>query len=117
VREGQQLYARNGALSVEGFDEALRKILGQIREALCPHEATPPNAELHSLNVYGRGGHFVAHKDTPREPSVFGTLVVCLPLAFGGGRLVVEQESRATFDWETQSHYGSSSEEQARRIR
>jgi len=117
VREGRQLYARSGALAVEGFDETLREILGQIRESLCPHETAPPIAELHSLNVYGRGGHFVAHKDTPRQTSVLGTLVVCLPLAFGGGRLVVEQESRATFDWETRSYFGSSPETEARRIR
>ncbi len=117
VREGRQLYARDGALAVEGFDEALREILGQIRQSLCPHEAAPPIAELHSLNIYGRGGHFVAHKDTPREPRVFGTLVVCLPLAFRGGRLVVEQGSRAAFDWETRSYFGSSPETEARRLR
>lgn len=116
VREGGQLYARNGALAVEGFDEALRKILGQIRESLCPHDAGPPSAELHSLNVYGRGGHFVSHKDTPREPSVFGTLVVCLPLDFYGGRLIVEQESRATFDWEKRSYFASH-ETEAQRVR
>jgi hypothetical protein len=117
VRDGRQLYARNGALAVEGFDEALGEILCRIRDSLCPHEAAPPIAELHSLNVYGRGGHFVAHKDTPRESSVFGTLVVCLPLTFGGGRLIIEQESRATFDWETRSYYRSSSETEARRLR
>ncbi|MEO7033890.1 MAG: hypothetical protein ABI548_08410 [Polyangiaceae bacterium] len=117
VREGRQLYARNGALAVEGLDEALREILGQIRQSLCPLDKALPIAELHSLNVYGRGGHFVAHKDTPRDPGVFGTLVVCLPLAFGGGRLVVEQESRATFDWEARSYFGSSPETAARRIR
>jgi hypothetical protein len=118
VRDGRQLYARDGALAVEGFDDALREVLSQIRASLCPHEAAPPFAELHSLNVYGRGGHFVAHKDTPREPSVFGTLVVCLPLAFSGGRLVVEQEVRATFDWETRSYsVASSPEKEARRIR
>jgi hypothetical protein len=116
VRDGRQLYARNGALAVEGFDESLSEILCRIREALCPHEASPV-AELHSLNVYGRGGHFVAHKDTPREPSVFGTLVVCLPLRFRGGRLVVEQESCATFDWETGSNFSLSPETEARRIR
>lgn len=116
VRAGRQLYAGNGALAVEGFDEALREILGQVRAALCPHEAAPPLVELHSLNVYGRGGHFVVHKDTPREPSVFGTLVVCLPLPFSGGRLVVEQQSRATFDWERRSYWGSSPETEARRI-
>jgi hypothetical protein len=65
--------------------------------------------------VYGPRGHFVAHKDTPREPSVFGTLVVCLPLTFSGGRLIVEQESRATFAWATRSSY--SRETHARRIR
>lgn len=116
VRDGRQLYARNGALAVEGFEEALAEILCRIRESLCPHEASPI-AELHSLNVYGRGGHFVDHKDTPRESSVYGTLVVCLPLTFGGGRLVVERESCATFDWETLSTFSSSAETDARRIR
>jgi len=118
VRDGRQLYARDGALAVEGFDDALREVLSQIRASLCPHDVAPPTAELHSLNVYGRGGHFVAHKDTPREPSVFGTLVACLPLAFSGGRLVVEQQARATFDWETRSYsFASSPEKEARRIR
>ncbi len=117
VREGRQLYARDGALAVDGFDEALREILSRVRDSLCPHDAAPPVAELHSLNVYGRGGHFVAHKDTPRDPSVFGTLVVCLPLSFSGGRLVVEQESRATFNWERESFFLTSRETQERRIR
>lgn len=117
VREGRQLYARNGALAVEGFDAALREILDQIRGSLCPHDAASPGAELHSLNVYGRGGHFVAHKDTPREPSIFGTLVVCLPLDFRGGQLIVEQESRATFDWEVRSYFASFHETEVQRIR
>ena len=118
VRDGRQLYARDGLLSVEGLGDALGEMLSQIRAALCPHEATPPMAELHSLNVYGPGGHFVAHKDTPRDQSVFGTLVVCLPLAFSGGQLVVEQQARTTFDWE-QRYYSStwSAEKEARRIR
>ncbi|MEB3203607.1 MAG: hypothetical protein VKP57_02800 [Candidatus Sericytochromatia bacterium] len=101
VRLGQQLYARDGSLAVEGLDEALRDILHQVRAALCPDDEAPPDAELHALNLYGPGGHFIPHKDTPREPGVFGTLVICLPLAFSGGRLVVEQQARATFDWET----------------
>lgn len=117
VRDGHQLYARDGALAVEGLDEALRAILGKVRQALCPFEASPPIAELHSLNVYRRGGHFVAHKDTPRDPGVFGTLVVCLPLPFSGGRLIVEQESRAVFDWETYSYTFRRSDEEALRVR
>lgn len=99
VRDGRQLYARDGALSVEGFDESLGHILSAVRASPTPHDAHPPTAELHSLNLYKRGGHFVAHKDTPRDPDVFGTLVVCLPLEFSGGCLVIEHVSRATFDW------------------
>jgi hypothetical protein len=117
VRAGWQLYAREGALAVAGFDEGLRQILSQVHTSLCPHDGAPPLAELHSLNMYGGGGHFVAHKDTPREPGVFGTLVVCLPLTFSGGRLIVEQESRATFDWERRSRFGAAREEEALRIR
>lgn len=116
VRQGEQCYARDGALAVEGFDEGLTEVLCRVRESLCPHEAAPPIAELHSLNIYTRGGHFVSHKDTPREASVFGTLVVCLPLPFYGGRLVVEQESAAIFDWAKRRSLGSSFEEEARRI-
>jgi hypothetical protein len=114
VRDGHQLYARDGALAVEGLDEALAAILGRVRESLCPFEASPPVASLHSLNVYRRGGHFVAHKDTPRDPGVFGTLVVCLPLPFSGGRLIVEQESRTTYDWEFPSYTPRRSEEALR---
>lgn len=117
VRNGRQLYARDGALAVEGFDEGLREILCHVRESLCPQDASPPIAELHSLNVYERGGHFVAHKDTPVAPGVFGTLVVCLPVSFHGGVLVIEQESRATFDWQTWGYSGRSMEEAGRRIR
>lgn len=118
VRDGRQLYSRDGAFAVEGFDDALCEVLSKIRASLCPHEVTSPTAKLHSLNVYGRGGHFIAHKDTPGEPSVFGTLVVCLPLAFSGGRLVVERQARATFDWETRAYsFASSPEHEARRIR
>lgn len=104
VRAGRQLYARDSALAVEGLDAALEEILSKIRESLLPYDSGPPRAELHSLNVYERGGHFVAHKDTPRDPSVVGTLVVCLPLEFGGGALIVERESRATFDWAWRSY-------------
>lgn len=117
VREGHQCYARDGALAVEGFEEALCGILRQVQQSLCPHEARPPIAELHSLNLYGRGGHFVSHKDTPRDPEVFGTLVVCLPLSFSGGKLVVEQDSRATFDWAPPSFLQSDAQMEGRWLR
>ena len=45
-------------------------------------------AELHKVNVYGPGGFFRRHKDTPRGSACFGSLVVTLPVPFEGGQLV-----------------------------
>ncbi|KAI1419486.1 hypothetical protein F5Y12DRAFT_789007 [Xylaria sp. FL1777] len=60
-------------------------------------------AELSKLNVYsGPSGHFRAHVDTPRSVDQFGSLVVCLPVAYTGGQLVVQHLDRhVEFDWGT----------------
>lgn len=100
VRQGDQLLAHDGALSVVGLDLIETGILEEVRHALCPGAARVPDAELHALNLYARDGHFVRHKDTPRDRACFGTLVVCLPLRFRGGRLVLRQESTRIYDWE-----------------
>ncbi|KAJ3191941.1 hypothetical protein HK101_007262 [Irineochytrium annulatum] len=56
--------------------------------------------QLYKLNVYGPGGHFKAHVDTPRAASMFGSLVVCLPSAHTGGQLVLTHNGdRKVFDW------------------
>lgn len=100
VRDGGQLLARDGALGVSGLDLHATGILPEIRRALCPGDERSPEAELYALNVYRGGGHFVAHKDTPRDPDVFGTLVVCLPVPFRGGALVLRHGSIRRFEWE-----------------
>ncbi|KAK4159403.1 hypothetical protein QBC43DRAFT_327208 [Cladorrhinum sp. PSN259] len=58
-------------------------------------------AELYKLNVYqGPSGHFRAHVDTPRSPSQFGSLVVCLPIPHSGGSLQVRHNGKClNFDW------------------
>ena len=57
-------------------------------------------AELYKLNVYGPGGHFKAHVDTPRSQQMFGSLVVCLPSQFSGGALLTRHRGVETvFDW------------------
>jgi hypothetical protein len=49
----------------------------------------------HKLNVYGPGGHFAPHVDTPTDPRMAGSLVVSLPCAFDGGELVVADDAGA----------------------
>jgi hypothetical protein len=98
VRHGRQRLARDG-FDVLGFDDELARVLEQVAADLLGSDSGPPRAELYALNLYSRGGHFASHKDTPRDPSVFGTLVACLPVEFSGGRLVLEHETRTSFDW------------------
>src|SRR5207249_2062269 len=66
VRDALQIKAEGGAFSVLHFDPAAAGILEQIRRELASHIPDALTAELYNLNVYGRGGHFVPHKDTPR---------------------------------------------------
>ncbi|KAI7330852.1 hypothetical protein KC340_g4065 [Hortaea werneckii] len=58
-------------------------------------------AELYKLNVYsGPGEVFRPHVDTPRNATQIGSLVVCLPVAFSGGELVVRhQRQEIIHDW------------------
>jgi hypothetical protein len=102
VREGLQLGAAGGAFTVTGLDLTTSGILGKIHRELCPGDPRPPTAELYALNVYEAGGHFVTHKDTPLDADLLGTLVVCLPVRFSGGRLVVRHGAARVFDWAKQ---------------
>lgn len=100
VRDALQIKAEGGAFSVPHFDPAATGILEQIRRELAPHVPDALTAELYNLNVYGRGGHFVPHKDTPRGSDMLGTLVVCLPAQFSNGAFVVKHHGVFhTYDW------------------
>jgi len=57
-------------------------------------------AELYKLNIYGPGGFFKPHVDTPRSGQMFGSLVVCLPTWYSGGELVVRHKNKEIkYDW------------------
>jgi hypothetical protein len=100
VRDALQLKAEGGAFFVPDFDPNAAGILDQIRHDLLPQDSAPLTAELYSLNLYARDGHFVPHKDTPRGSDMLGTLVVCLPSQFSNGALVVKHQGILhTFDW------------------
>ncbi|KIM76941.1 hypothetical protein PILCRDRAFT_77326, partial [Piloderma croceum F 1598] len=69
----------------------LRKsgIMDVVRAALLQgHDSnTPVEAELYKLNVYSEGGFFKSHRDTPRNGTMFASLVVVFPVAHAGGAL------------------------------
>jgi hypothetical protein len=100
VRDALQLKAERGEFSIEGFEPASAGILKKIRRELVPHDPNPISAELYTVNVYTDGGHFAPHKDTPRGNDMFGTLVVCLPSQFRGGKLVLSHRGVVQkYDW------------------
>jgi non-ribosomal peptide synthetase component F len=83
-----------------GFGEAeLAKIVDEVKHMLVP-DAEQVTAVLHKLNVYQEGGFFADHRDTPRNESHFGSLVVLLPCTFGGGELSLDHGGLTErFDW------------------
>jgi hypothetical protein len=102
VRDALQLKAEGGAFAVLNFDPEASGILKQVRRELLPQDPAPLTAELYTLNIYARDGHFVPHKDTPRGSDMIGTLVVCLPSHFSNGALVVKHQGvLQMFDWDS----------------
>ncbi|VDB89454.1 unnamed protein product [Peniophora sp. CBMAI 1063] len=62
-------------------------------------EGTALGHGLYKLNVYGEGGFFKAHKDTPRGNGMFGSLVLVYPTEHSGGALVFRHQGQEwTFD-------------------
>ncbi|TMW59193.1 hypothetical protein Poli38472_007338 [Pythium oligandrum] len=76
-------------------------ILAEIQRRLGPtNDDMTIHATLHKMNVYGPGGFFKKHLDTPQNADTFGTLVVCLASPFEGGKLVIEHDNqRICVDW------------------
>lgn len=57
-------------------------------------------AHLYKMLLYEEGGHFKRHRDTEKEPGMFGSLLVQLPAEHEGGALVVmHQGSTKRFDF------------------
>ncbi|KIY64030.1 hypothetical protein CYLTODRAFT_381480, partial [Cylindrobasidium torrendii FP15055 ss-10] len=56
-------------------------------------------AEPYKLNIYDKGSFFKAHKDTPRDTSMFGSLVIIFPTEHEGGNLLLtEGDEQWDFD-------------------
>ena len=100
------------------FDPRSLGIHEQISKALLTQSLVTMDMELYKLNVYGEysgcsdvstqsnpssageGDFFKPHKDTPRGQDMFGSLVVVLPTAYGGGQFVLRHgEKEWTIDF------------------
>ncbi|KXN86479.1 hypothetical protein AN958_10013 [Leucoagaricus sp. SymC.cos] len=78
------------------FNPDSSKFVTELAQRLCPWDSLKNGirAEPYKLNVYGQGGFFKTHQDTPRAENMFGTLVVVLPIYHQGGNLVLRHAGR-----------------------
>lgn len=71
---------------IEGVPGAA-SIYKHVGEELTPGREF--KTDRNKLNIYGKGGFFKSHVDSPSSDSMIGTLVICLPSPHKGGELVV----------------------------
>ncbi|KAJ8079344.1 hypothetical protein PM082_021847 [Marasmius tenuissimus] len=69
----------------------LPTVLPRLLVGFGKNDGREVEAELYKLNIYGEGGFFRAHKDTPRSSKMFGSLVVVFPTPHTGGHLVLRK--------------------------
>ncbi|KAJ8456149.1 hypothetical protein ONZ45_g18807 [Pleurotus djamor] len=85
-------YRKAGKLDVTNFslnfDLSSTGILEKIKKELLADDRKI-RADLYKLNLYGVGSFFKSHQDTPRDESMFGSLVLVLPTPHEGGELIL----------------------------
>lgn len=90
IRKGLELKAKDLEIVEDNF-KLEKLVVENIPEinTLAPryYKLTP---HLYKMHIYQAGGHFEEHMDTPHAPNHIATLVMCLPSAFEGGELVVQ---------------------------
>jgi hypothetical protein len=105
VRKCWQLDAAEFRFGAREWSKYLKRVVDQVREDLGIEGKV--SAHPYKLLIYGKGGHFKAHRDTEKLDAMFGTLIVALPSAHEGGRLRVRHgggETVVDFSDESRRH-------------
>jgi hypothetical protein len=93
VRDAWKVKADQLSFLNPAFTTAVQKLAAtQVANGLGVPGAV--RAELYNLLVYEKGGKFTKHRDSEKEPGMFGTLVIVLPSVHTGGDLVVQHAEK-----------------------
>lgn len=87
VRKCWQIDASGFSIKSPAWTKFLKKTIYQVRSDL--GIVGKVSAKPYKLLIYGKGGHFKAHRDSEKLDAMFGTLIVALPSAHEGGRLFI----------------------------
>ncbi|MCX6873452.1 MAG: 2OG-Fe(II) oxygenase [Verrucomicrobia bacterium] len=103
IRKCWQLDASCFSFDSPQWKKFLKQTLSTIREDLGIKGKI--SASPYKLLLYGKGGHFKAHKDTEKLEAMFGTLVIALPSKHEGGRLYIRHDGREIkVDFSSEQH-------------
>lgn len=89
VRNARELPGSRIQLNA-AWNKRIDRGLQELKRALGLPKDREVRASLEKLVIYEEGGFFKPHRDTQREPSMWGTLVVVLPFPHQGGDLRVQ---------------------------
>ena len=94
VRSAWEIDASALSFRGEDWENMLEDVLRQVGDGLGIEAPQTVRASLYKLLVYEQGDFFLSHKDSEKEPGMFGTLVIGLPSAHTGGELAVRFDGR-----------------------
>lgn len=92
IRKCWQIDAASFSFKSPQWKKFLQQTLATIREDLGITGTI--SASPYKFLIYGKDGHFKAHKDTEKLDAMFGTLVIALPSQHEGGRLFIRHDGR-----------------------
>lgn len=91
VRKAWKIEGSKVNVSGKTWNNDLARLVTRACEALGVNAAAlQVQAHLHDLLLYEAGGHFKPHRDTEKEPGMFGTLIVQLPAEHTGAVFEVQ---------------------------
>lgn len=93
VRSAWEINADQLSFHHENWKPFLKNVLEDTKKGLGIEEGTV-TASPYKLLIYETGDFFLPHKDSEKEPGMFGTLVIGLPSAHTGGELVIHFDGR-----------------------
>ena len=99
VRKSWEIPGSKVTLDPAAWSTRLRRGLDHIVGELGFPKGVEVDTSLQKLVLYEAGGFFAPHRDTERDPSMWGTIVVVVPSAYRGGEMVVGHAGdNLTFD-------------------
>jgi hypothetical protein len=93
VRSAWEIDADQLSFHNEDWKEFMKAVINKVKEGL-GLEAQSVTASLYKLLIYEEGDFFLPHKDSEKEPGMFGTLIIGLPSTHTGGELIIRFDGK-----------------------